>query len=263
MKRKTYIEKEKSLRKLASIIYKQIKIIKQIGLKAFFKYLFIFRGHKVCVTINGIEIFIRKGTPDLDVAISCFNGEFEALRFLLPSEYNGVIVDAGGYIGTASIALHQMFPNASILCIEPSSDNIKILEKNTQNINNIEIIPGALVAGDNKTISLKNRGTGEWGYTTVANPLDNNNSVELHESPAVNLLSLGVDIKDIGILKLDIEGGEVDLFVNDKDSLEQIPNIIIELHDRIILGCSEEFFKFSKNRIIVKDSGEKFLSIKK
>ena len=64
-------------------------------------------------------------------------------------------------------------------------------------------------------------------------------------------------------MKLDIEGGEYDLLKNDLASLEKIPVIYAELHDRFIDGCSELFFSFSKNRNLFKDGGEKYISIKK
>ena len=49
----------------------------------------------------------------------------------------------------------------------------------------------------------------------------------------------------------------------DYEDLDLIPAIVIELHDRIKEGCTELFFSFSKNRIIIKDNGEKYLSLKK
>lgn len=215
------------------------------------------------MTINGVKIFLRNGTTDLDVAISCLSGEFEVLRYLHDAEFDGAIVDAGGYIGTAAIALSQMFPNATVLTIEPSLENFSILKRNVSNFDNIQPVYGALVAKDDGNISLVNRGTGQWGYTAVQNPLDKIDAEVMHETPSVTLSSLSVSPASIGILKLDIEGGEYDLLLNDAETLANIPNIIIELHDRIIHGCSKEFFNFSKDRIIVKDAGEKFLSIKK
>ena len=69
--------------------------------------------------------------------------------------------------------------------------------------------------------------------------------------------------EEIGLLKLDIEGGEYDLLKNDIKTLEKIPVVFAELHDRIISGCKEMYFKFSKKRILIKDRSEKYLSIKR
>ena len=87
--------------------------------------------------------------------------------------------------------------------------------------------------------------------------------MSLHLTPAFNLLSLGIPAEKVGILKIDIEGGELDLFKSDSKSLKKINVIIIELHDRIVKGCTKAFFEFSKDRIIIKNYGEKFVSIRK
>ena len=218
-------------------------------------------GELIEVRIGRHNVLIRKDTPDVVVAISCLSGEFEVVKFLLPSDYGGVIVDAGGYIGTASLALSDLFPSARIICIEPSLDNLAVLKQNIAGHDNIEAVFGALVASEQETIALKNRGTGEWGFTAVQRPVDNPDAATLHEVPALRLSDLVEDTGEIGLLKLDIEGGELELFKEDRKNLGKIPNIFAELHNRIARGCRAAFFEFSRNRIVVKADGEKYLSI--
>jgi FkbM family methyltransferase len=220
------------------------------------------KGTLLKIKIGGTKVSIRKGTPDLIVAISCLK-EFEILRYVLPRDFKGYIVDAGGYIGTAAIAFAKIFPNAQIITIEPSLENLKILKENIKEFKNIRVIYGALIASNEKKVLLKDPNNDKWGFTVINNHLNNKNLSILHETPAFNISSLGINLEDIGILKLDIEGAELDLFRNDSNSLNKINNIIIELHERFVKGCEEAFFKFSKNRIIIKDGGEKYLSIKK
>ena len=86
---------------------------------------------------------------------------------------------------------------------------------------------------------------------------------KLHYTPAYTLEQLNINLEEIGILKLDIEGGEYDLLKNDLASLKKIPVIYAELHDGIIDGCSELFFEFSKSRDLFQDGGEKYISIKR
>ncbi len=249
--------------KLKNFISKHRRVIRRTGFKSYLEYLLAKKGELIEVTINQKKIFIRKGTPDLEVALSCLRGEFDVLKHIYPKSYDGIIIDAGGYIGTAAIALNELYPKAKIISIEASKENFFVLKKNTSSIKNIEVIYGALVAGNKKKVLLKNRGTGEWGYTAVVNPLDNINAKDLHLTPALNLQSLGIPLDRVGILKIDIEGGELDLFKNDSKSLNMINIIMIELHERIAKGCNKAFFKFSKDRIVIKNDREKFLSIKK
>lgn len=240
----------------------QIRLSKTLGLRHYASYR-LNTNHVVPLRINEKEIWVRKGTPDLLVAVSCLSGEFHMLNYLFPKDYSGIIVDAGGYIGTAAIAFSEMYPKATVLTIEPSTTNFSILEKNIAPYPNIKAIHGALTASDEKKIHLNERPTGEWGFTVVKNAMDSVETSKVEEVPAYRLSSLGVAMNDIGILKLDIEGGEHAILTNDQMDLSIIPAILIELHDRIVDGCSEAFFSFSENRIVLKDKGEKFLSIKK
>ena len=55
---------------------KQIRLAKKIGFSSFLQYKFAKPGAELKVKISSQQIFIRKGTPDLGVAITCFSGEF-------------------------------------------------------------------------------------------------------------------------------------------------------------------------------------------
>ena len=227
------------------------------------KYFFSPKGELVNISINGVSVWIRKGSPDLYVALGCLYGEFEILRKYFSQNYSGVIVDAGGYTGLSTLALRELFPNAFIVVIEPSLENLQILKKNLADLEDVEIVHGALVGRGAGPVELKNRGTGEWGYTAVHQPLDNVSAETMHSAPAVTLSSLGYEVEDIGILKLDIEGGEFDLLTHDVPTMSGIGAVYIELHDRIIDGCQSLFFDFSKDRVLIKNAGEKYLSLKR
>lgn len=220
------------------------------------------RGQMAQVRIAGEKVWVRKGSPDLEVALSCLTGEFDALAEIFPEDYAGTIVDAGGYIGTSALALRKMFPNARIIVIEASSSNLEVLRKNLQGTEGVEIIHAALVGKDSGEVQVKNRGTGQWGFTVVSEPRDRPEAETLHSVNSVTLESLGVPLSEVGILKLDIEGGEFDLFTHSSDQLDLIDAVFVELHDRIVAGCSELFFRFSKERQLIKGDGEKYLSLR-
>lgn len=69
--------------------------------------------------------------------------------------------------------------------------------------------------------------------------------------------------KPIGILKLDIEGGECDLLRGAQADLHAVPIILAELHDRMVKGCTEAFYEFSEGRWVISTGGEKLLSLAK
>ncbi|PSL17364.1 FkbM family methyltransferase [Shimia abyssi] len=242
---------------------RQAEFIHHIGWANYLRFRLSPKGSRHSFRVCDTDVTVRKGTPDLTVAITSLSGEFTALAHLFPSDYKGVIIDAGGYIGTAAIALSRLYPQAQVVTIEPSAENAEILSANIATFPNIRHVSGALVPQSSGTISLRNRGTGTWGFSVVENPDDCPDAQVVSEVDAVSLSTLGVDLSDVGIMKLDIEGGEHALFAHDADALNQIDALIVELHDRIVQGCSEAFFAFSKDRIVIKDAGEKYLSVKR
>ena len=251
------------MKNLAIKIYRTLRLIRVLGVATYFEYISTSKRKLVKLVIKGHTIAVRKGTPDLGVAVSCLNGEFEILRYLLPENYDGTIIDAGGYIGTATIALKDIFPSAKMLVIEPSSENLEVLKENVANLQGVKIVHGALVGTSETSIQLNNRGTGEWGFTVVAKPTDSPNASFLQETSALRISDLVSEDERIGLLKLDIEGAELSLLEHDMDSLRNVDAVFAELHDRITPGCVDKFFEFSKDRILIKDKGEKYLSVKR
>ncbi len=234
-----------------------------IGIINFLRYDSVDPGKIVCLSIEGRTIWVRKGTPDLDVALSCLKfGEFRDCLNYLERSFEGVIIDAGGYIGTAALALSDLFPRATIITIEPDRDNFQLLCRNTEYNSRITPVEAALVGLQKQLVSVKDRGTGEWGYTVVVSPLDNPCAREIRQVRAVTLSELGIDLTKVGLLKLDIEGGERDLFMNDADNLRKLSVVFVELHDRIVAGCTESFNEFSRGRRVEVSSGGKYFSIK-
>ena len=248
---------------LAHRIARQVGLLVRVGIVNYLRYRLTAKGNTLKIRFMGKDILIRKGTPDLGVALMSLDGEFDELAKHLPQDYKGIIVDAGGYIGTSVLALRDLFPYAQIIVIEPSHENIKILRRNIAHLDNVEIIQAALVGKKRKSITLRDRDTGEAGFTTVTHSPDNEIFCKLHETPALTLGELGVKPAEIGILKLDIEGSEAEVIRHDAKSLKPIKVIFAELHDRFKPDCSRLFFEFSQNRKLIKDDGEKYLSVKR
>ena len=212
--------------------------------------------------IRSRRVIIRPCTPDLDVAKSCFAGEFDAaIKAASPLKYE-FIIDAGGYIGTSAIAFAEAFPQAQIISLEPSKENFDILSRNVRAYPNIIAVNKALGAHGG-SIALRDRGTGEWGFSIVNSAADCRPSIALHnvQLTTISALLQEFSARGIDILKLDIEGGEFELL---KDSPHWIQNsrvIIAELHDCIIPGCEAAFRNAMSGRIQMDCGGEKTMSV--
>lgn len=213
------------------------------------------------VTIRGVTVTIRTGTTDLEVVLASLRGEFDELIAAVPSLRHGLIVDAGGYIGTAAIVFARAYPDATVLTLEPSGENFALLTKNVAPFANIKPIKTA-ISSTKETIDLRDRGTGHWGLTIVETPEDNTASViEKVDCLTVQDLLEQYGHGGIDIFKIDIEGGEYKLLSAQTDWIGNTGAICIELHDRIVHGCSQLYERSIAGRVNSKLDGEKYISL--
>ncbi len=197
------------------------------------------RGGEAVATINvpGIPtpISYRPGTSDFAVLRQVL-GKREGDVKLANAPH--LIVDAGANIGLVSLLYANKYPDATIIAIEPESENCQLFRRNCSSYKNITLIEAAL-----------------WPHAStlwLSNPTGQPFSFRVGESGACSpqvravtmsdLLSLGRN-KSIDLLKLDIEGAERELFLADADKwLPFVGTIVAELHDRFAPGCSDAFF---------------------
>lgn len=206
-------------------------------------------------------VALRVGTPDFSVANSCLSGEFDEVIATAGDIADGLVIDAGGYIGTAAIAFAKAYPQATIVTLEPSADNFAMLTRNIAGYPNIVAINKALGA-ERGTIELKNRGTGQWGFTIVADPLDRPaETVQTVEITTVADVLAMVGRDRIDVFKIDIEGGEVGLLSRNNEWIAQTRVLCAELHDRIIEGCTTTFEAATAGRNNRQLDGEKIMSV--
>jgi len=237
------------------------RIARKIGLIECLRYYLTPRSGQYRLKYNGFEIWVRRSATDLRCALYTFDGEFDIFQHLNTGLPPGIILDAGGYIGTAALALSKLFPDRKIVCIEPSPDNFSILEENVQNLPNIKLIHAALTSEERETIKLHDRQTGEWGLTIVASPDNDEKARTVAEVPTITLAQIIEQFGPIALAKIDIEGAEKSLMQHASE-LAAVQVISIELHERIVRGCEKAFYEFSRNRLVLKDTGEKYISIK-
>lgn len=217
------------------------------------------------VTLYGQRLWVRPIGPDFRVAISSLGNEFDPMKGTLRPDFDGLIIDAGGFLGTAAIRLTQLWPDATVITIEPAAENFALLERNIAAHPNIKAINAALVADDTAELTLYDRGTGAWGFTIVESAKGVGEPSAMHSVATVTLGTIRKQFGnlEIGAVKLDIEGGEKALFEADDPELHAAQTIFVELHDRIIEGCSDAFKRFSRDRFVSKPGREKYVAVRK
>lgn len=148
--------------------------------------------------------------PDFIQDFSPIKG-YELFRMLQPGD---VVVDAGAFPGDYALyAADKVGPLGRVIAFEPTASNRRILERNIRKsgVQNITVIPKGLW-NEATSLTLDAHGpastvqAGEGAETVVVTTLD------------AALETLGVD--HIDVLKMDIEGAELQALEGAKTTLE-------------------------------------------
>jgi FkbM family methyltransferase len=158
-----------------------------------------------------------------------------------------VIIDAGAYIGMATMYFKKNYPGAKVIAIEPNPTAFKILEKNIweNDLRNVETHQIALAseAGtrdfffdetDDQWYSTGSFTEGAWTKTQTSQ------KISVPTRPLSDFLDEPVEF-----LKIDIEGAEQEVLFAAGEKILQVKQMMVEFHP--INGQSiEEILEFLK-----------------
>ncbi len=192
------------------------------------------------ISKNGISYRIRKKSTDFLVFEQVIlNQEYKPFLELIKkySQNKGLnLVDAGSNVGFASLYLNEHLNINRIVSIEPSKENIKNLKENfhSNSITNIHIYETGL--WEKKTrlkLDTNFRDGREWSLRLIET---NENDPDGFDCISIENIFNDEKIEIIDILKIDIEGGEKEVFKafeKDNSILSKIKFIAIEIHDEV------------------------------
>jgi len=218
----------------------------------------IFSGHKITKEgkLNKIELtttvlslpvtfYVRRKSTDIIIFNEIlYHKEYQHLLRLQQKLSCDIryIVDAGANIGSATIYMANVFPSASIVCVEPQDENFAMLQKNinANNLKNVTAFKGGLWNKDSwLEIREGFRGAEKERELSfyVEEIKTENKTTESIEGITVEGIMRKFSFPHIDILKIDIEGAERFLF----DSLESTESILrgvkilaIEVHEEVM-----------------------------
>jgi FkbM family methyltransferase len=182
-------------------------------------------------------LFLRRSTSDIHTFYHVFFDE----EYKFPLDFSPeFIIDCGANVGLASLYFTAAYPGAKIVAVEPELSNYEMLLKNTEKYPDIECIRmgiwntnAILKVGDDYNM-------GKWGFVCREVNEEDENTVR---AVSISEIMRRYNKQEIDILKIDIEGGELELFSsNYEDWLPKTKVIVIELHDWVRKGCSKSFF---------------------
>jgi FkbM family methyltransferase len=156
-----------------------------------------------------------------------------------------LIVDAGANIGASVVYFSLTFPAAHVVALEPEKNNFELMLRNVAGLD--VDARCAAIGSTTGQLYLIDPGKGEWGYRTVKEPRG--------EPVPVCAAAALIEEKTRGgyqpfIVKIDIEGGEEELFSRNVGWIDAFPLLIIELHDWLLprSGSSRNFLRCMAER---------------
>jgi FkbM family methyltransferase len=181
---------------------------------------------RVVVNRRPLQLFVT--AAHLATLAGVFLHDEYDLRGLIPG-YPKTILDLGANVGMAAAYLHAHFPEAGFICVEPDQRNLPLLHKTiAANRIQAQVVPAAISAepgrlrlrvGDNPTCSALE--------TSPMHQLDG--SVEVTVTTVPRLMAQH-GWESIDLIKIDIEGAEVDLLSRNNHWLSKVGAIILEIH---------------------------------
>jgi FkbM family methyltransferase len=144
-----------------------------------------------------------------------------------------LVVDAGANIGASTVWFALSFPGSRVVAIEPERGNCSLLRSNCEGLD-YELLEGGLSCTDGK-MYLEDPGRGDWGFRLDAERGD----YAVPTFAAAELVRRCVrDGFTPLVCKVDIEGGEAELFREGVAWVASFPLLIVELHDWLYPGTA-------------------------
>lgn len=223
------------------LVREYINVRKRISLGEFLKYRRFVKTNNSsvsCLNVFGLShpFFLRRIKSDLSVFRDFFLKEDYATTISGAKR----IVDAGANIGAATLIFKKRYPGAEVVAIEPDSDNCMLFKKNTAAYDGVVLYQGGIASEHKRFMRIKDKSVASYSYEM--------------EYADEGLPSLSIDglMKELGwdeldVVKIDIEGGEKEMLSRNTEWLSKTKQIIIELHDYKLAGCSHALIQAIKD----------------
>jgi FkbM family methyltransferase len=177
--------------------------------------------------VDGKELRLHvSGPSDVSVFWEVFSQkEYERVGTLAPR----TILDVGGNVGFTAIYFATRFPAAVIHTLEPDPRNFERLRRNVAGYANIRLHQVALAASDG---TLELYANSKWGMSSSLLPREGGRSVRVAALTLDSFLERE-GIREVDLLKFDIEGAEYDVFRSCR-KLSSIAALIGEFHEDLV-----------------------------
>jgi FkbM family methyltransferase len=194
-------------------------------------------------------VFLRPRAGDLYILFEVLaRGEYELPERILPRHRVSTIVDCGANIGLTALLLASRYPKARVIAIEADRGNFELLRRNCEGVERILPIHAAVVGSPRQTVRFSSDRLA-WGNRVINDECQGG----FAEISAITIPEVmqRYSIDRIDLLKLDIEGGEEDVF-SSPSFLSSVDVVAIELHGDYGIDRFRSAFAGSVHRVFGK-----------
>lgn len=187
-------------------------------------------------------LHVRGQTPDLKVFSQIFLfREYSCLDEVRDAR---LIIDCGANAGYSSAYFLSRYPRATLIAVEPDTDNFTLLERNlSPYAGRVRTVNSAIWSHPArlKLSDVPYRDGLEWArQVRECAPTEEGGFV----ATDVGTLLDGSGFDRISILKMDIEGAEAVVFARNYESwIDRVDAMVIELHDDSVFGDAKGVFQ--------------------
>ena len=187
----------------------------------------------------GLSVFpVRVRRADVYTFAEIFHERQVALTTRVPSA--PFVVDAGANVGLATLWFLGTYPGSRVVCFEPAPENVRLLRANVEPTGRASVVPAAV--GRTSGFITLHLAEHDAMHSTVSAP-------ETHpgQSLQVPLVALRDYLSEhaierIDILKLDVEGAELEALEGLGDRIANVGVMVGEVHERAV--SEDAFYTF-------------------
>ena len=218
-----YVGPASPLFKIASHIYNDMEITRLEGLsmRSEIRRLETSTGAPTPLRLKKLAhpITVRPGTEDIQTILN--NVIREEYAYALPEWRPKVMIDAGGFIGDTSAYFLTRYPDLKVIALEPEAANLALAQANLAPYGDRAMLVRAALSGA--------EGVVHFSGSSVSGSVQS--SGEAVAATTVPKLIEQYSLGRIDLLKMDIEGAELDVFRgNASQWLPKVDMVIAELH---------------------------------
>lgn len=245
------------------MLIKILRMLGDIGLRSFmifFSCRYFIAKDVIYVPTSIGKVAVRPRSSDIKVLYSCIFEEYRHLGRIIPEGFT--FYDFGGYAGYSALASKKFLNPGLVHIYEPIKENFDLAKMNLRNLSGVSIYNHG-IGSETKSIIMTAKRDEHWSWSEVE---VNGSSPEMGQT--VNIVkptTIIIDKTVFNFAKFDIEGSEKCLLCShNMQWLQDFDAILIEFHDNIVPGVSNQIVSKLSTKFSITELGqEKILFMKK